>query len=461
MYQFKEFTFYVDPSVKYLTSKGGAHSFRNRILFSNSNELAGDMDSQSMMVFDEYQYNKTFNKIGMTIIAGVCNQYATSYGHGFNGDGDLHAVEGEKEPSAAFSNNMAIYAQLEQKFFKKRNLTVQLGGRWEFYNLWGDKIDSEKKNKPIFRIGANYQGPATKTSFRASFGQGYRFPTIGEKFISLTVGDYGFYPNPQLKPETSWNAEAGIMQPFQFFDFRGMVDLCYFHQDYDNFIEFSMGGWGSSKKFQKRFGYKFLNFGPTKVNGIDFALMGEGKITKHIRYTLMAAYTWSNPTTKDRSYVYFVQKNQDADSLNRNFTFLNSSSDTTRNVLKYRIEHMVKLDIEFTFFKKFALGGTLNYYSAMRNVDKFMFSYDANNPTLSDVTINNIKSIGDLPFYNFYNFFHDNKKGSITLDLRASYYFEKLSISFLVKNTTNHLYALRPLYAEPPRTYTLQLIFKI
>jgi len=504
MYQFKEFTFYVDPSVKYLTSKGGAHSFRNRILFSNSNELAGDMDSQSMMVFDEYQYNKTFNKIGMTIIAGACNQYATSYGPVFNGDGDPHAVEGEKEPSAAFSNNMAIYAQLEQKFFKKRNLTVQLGGRWEFYNLWGDKIDSEKKNKPIFRIGANYQVPATKTSFRASFGQGYRFPTIGEKFISLTVGDYGFYPNPQLKPETSWNAEAGIMQPFMFFDFRGMVDLCYFHQDYDNFIEFSMGGWGSSKKFQKRFGYKFLNFGPTrmvdlcyfhqdydnfiefsmggwgsskkfqkrfgykflnfgptKVNGIDFALMGEGKITKHIRYTLMAAYTWSNPTTKDRSYVYFVQKNQDADSLNRNFTFLNSSSDTTRNVLKYRIEHMVKLDIEFTFFKKFALGGTLNYYSAMRNVDKFMFSYDANNPTLSDVTINNIKSIGDLPFYNFYNFFHDNKKGSITLDLRASYYFEKLSISFLVKNTTNHLYALRPLYAEPPRTYTLQLIFKI
>ena len=461
LYQFKEFTFYLDPSVKYLTTKGGAHSFRNRILFSNSNELAGDLDAQAMMVFDEYQYNKTFNSIGMTIIAGACNQYSTSYGPVFSGDGDPHAVEGNKEPSSAFSNNMSMYAQLEQKFFKKRNLTVQLGGRWEFYNLWGDKIDSEKKNKPIFKVGANYQITATKTSVRASFGQGYRFPTIGEKFISLTVGDYGFYPNPQLKPETSWNAEVGIMQPFMFFDFKGMFDICYFHQDYKNFIEFSMGAWGSSNRLQERYGYRFLNIGPAKVNGIDFSLMGEGKVSKNVKFTLMASYTWSNPTTKDPKYVYFVQKSEASPMYDNNFSFIKSSSDTTRNVLKYRIEHMVKLDVEFTFFKKFALGGTLNYYSAMRNVDKFMFSYDTNNPTIPDETIQQYKSLGDLPFYNFYNFFNDHKRGSITLDLRASYYFEKLSISFLVKNATNHLYALRPLYAEPSRTYTLQLIFRI
>jgi hypothetical protein len=90
-----------------------------------------------MMVFDEYQYNKKFNTIGMNIVAGASNQYSTSYGPVFSGEGDPHAVEGEKEPSSAFSNNFAFYAQVEQKFLKKRNLTVQLGGRWEFYNLWG------------------------------------------------------------------------------------------------------------------------------------------------------------------------------------------------------------------------------------------------------------------------------------------------------------------------------------
>jgi len=459
-YQFKEFTFYVDPCVKYITAKGGAHVLRNRVLFSNSNELSGNLDAQTMMMFDEYQYSKMFNKIGLKLIAGVSNQYSTSYGPVFSGDGDPHAVEGAKEPSSAFSNNLAFYAQLEQKFFKKRNLTLQLGGRWEFYNLWGEKIVSETKDKPIFRVGVNYQFSKTKTAIRGSFGQGYRFPTIGEKFISLTIGNYGFYPNPQLKPETNWNAEIGIMQPFQLLDFRGTFDVCYFHQDYKNFIEFSMGPWGNNKFLPKRYGFKFLNIGPAKVNGIDFSLMGEGKITKHIKYTLVASYTWSNPTTKDPALEYYYYK-PTPDFQTDTSSFLRTSSDTSRKVLKYRIEHMVKLDIEFTFLKKFSIGGTLTYYSAMRNVDYIMFKYDINNPNTPETEKKFYASAGDLPFYNFYNFYDEHKKGSLTLDLRASYHFNKLSLNFIIKNVTNRLYALRPLYAEPPRTYTLQLIVKI
>jgi outer membrane receptor protein involved in Fe transport len=320
---------------------------------------------------------------------------------------------------------------------------------------------TEAKNKPIFRVGTNYQIPSSKTSFRGSFGQGYRFPTIGEKFISLTVGDYGFYPNPQLRPETSWNAEIGVMQPFQFFDFRGMFDICYFHQDYKDFIEFSMGPWNPdiTIALQKRYGFKFLNIGPAKVNGIDFSLMGEGKITKHIKYTLSVSYTWSNPTTKDPKFIYCIWQSNPEDTPDT-MSFVRKSSDISRNVLKYRIEHMFKFDIEFTLFKKFAIGGALCYYSAMKNVDIFIFDYDLYNPTLTEKEKIPLKTM-DLPFYYFYNFFQDSKKGSLTLDLRASYYFDKLSVSFIVKNVTNRLYALRPLYAEPPRTYTLQLILKI
>ena len=462
LYQFKEFTFYIDPCVKYFASKGAAHTFRNRVLFSNSNELTGSLDAQAMMVFDEYQYNKTIQKIGMNIIAGASNQYSTSYGPVFNGEGDPHVVLGGNEPSSAFSNNFAMYAQLEQKFFRNKNLTVQLGGRWEFYNLWGPNIKSEKKNKPILRVGVNYQIFKSKTSLRASFGQGYRFPTIGEKFISLTVGDFGFYPHPQLKPETSWNAEVGIMQPFQVFGLRGVFDVCYFHQDYKNFIEFSMGPWGNHPTNPiKRIGYKFLNIGPAKVTGIDISFIGEGKINKNVEYRFMTSYTWSNPITKNKNYTYYedIGVLESGETLVKEYSFANTSSDAKRSVLKYRIEHMVKLDLEFTFFKKMALGGTFNYYSAMKNVDLFMFENDILNPNSGSKVL--IKSYGDVPFYGFYNFFQKNKKGSVTLDLRASYYFDKVSLSFIVKNVTNRLYALRPLYAEPTRTYTLQLIVKI
>jgi outer membrane receptor protein involved in Fe transport len=250
------------------------------------------------------------------------------------------------------------------------------------------------------------------------------------------------------------------MQPFQFLDIRMMFDVCYFHQDYKNFIEFSMGPWGASKVLIERYGYKFLNIGPAKVNGVDFSLTAEGKMTKHISYTLMASYTWSNPTTKDTALIYYKFK-PEPDSPETDCSFNSTSSDTARRVLKYRIEHMIKLDLDFTFFKKFALGGTLNYYTSMKNVDVFMFEKDANNPNFGEEDKQRILSIGDFPFYNFYNFFQDHKKGSLTLDLRASYYFPKVSISFIVKNVTNSLYALRPLYVEPPRTFTLQLVVKI
>jgi hypothetical protein len=171
------------------------------------------------------------------------------------------------------------------------------------------------------------------------------------------------------------------------------------------------------------------------------------------------SYTWSNPVAKDPELIYYIYKSSPI-ATPVNLSHQNTSSDTIRKVLKYRIEHMIKLDVEFSFFKKFALGVNLIYYSAMRNVDNILFKFDANNPTISEIERNTYRPM-NLPYYNFYNFFQENKKGSITLDLRASYYFNKLSLSFIVKNVTNRLYALRPLYAEPPRTYTLQLIVKI
>ena len=459
MYKFKEFMFYVDPCVKYFNEKSGTHTLRNRVLFSDSKESSGDLNSQAIMLFNEYQYNKKF-KFGMNVVAGASNQYASSFGPVFNGDGDPHTVV-ENKPTSAFSNNFAIYTQIEQKFFKKRNLTLQFGTRWELYHLWGQKIKSESKiRRPIFRGGVNFQISQTKTSFRASFGEGYRYPTIGEKFISLTVGNFGFYPNPKLKPETSWNAEVGVKQPFQFFDFRGEADVCYFHQDYKNYIEFSVGPWGSSDIILERYGYKFLNIGPAKVNGIDFSLMGEGKISKNIKYTLMFSYTWSNPTTKKPSYKYYIYQEK-PDAPEYFYSHKNTSSDFSRNVLKYRIEHMIKLDLEFAFFKKLTIGGTLVYYGAMKNVDIFMFDYDTNNPNFDESLKERYENIANLPFRNFYFFYEDNKKGSLTLDLRTGYSFPKVSVNFIVKNVTNRLYALRPLYAEPPRTYTLQLIVKI
>ena len=102
----------------------------------------------------------------------------------------------------------AFFTQFDQRFFDR--LSVSLGLRWERYTL--DKTDDE--SRPVARAGINYQ--AAKASFiRASFGQGYRFPSMAEKYTSTSLGSLNIFPNPELEAESGWSAETGIRQGFR------------------------------------------------------------------------------------------------------------------------------------------------------------------------------------------------------------------------------------------------------
>ncbi|MBO4655558.1 MAG: TonB-dependent receptor [Bacteroidales bacterium] len=448
--QFRDFTFYIDPTLKYVGPRGFVHSFKNRIIFSDNAEISGAQSARSTMVYDEYQVNKTIKKIGMNIVAGVMNMYTTSYGACFNG------VKGSNVPMRVSSDNISLYAQLEEKLLKNKNLTLQFGARWEFYKLFANEVaPSEFEHKPVFRAGINYQLNKSKTSFRASIGQGYRYPSIGEKYIAIAVGKYGFYPNPNLESENSWNAEIGIMQPFMAGSFRGMVDIAGYNQEFKNFIEFCVGQWGNGSGLMDKLGFMYLNTGPARISGLDVTFMGEGKIGKNVAYNISLSYTYSHPVTKDRNHVYFVHP-----TTGKEYNFTTTASDTTRNVLKYRIEHMAKLDVEFSFFKTFAIGVSANYFSAMKNVDDFFFNYDAANPENSE-TRNRMLMGLDLPFYGYYDYFHSHDKGSFVLDARVSFFIKDFTLSFIVKNVLNECYYLRPMYMEPTRTFTFQLVYDL
>ncbi|MDR1757733.1 MAG: TonB-dependent receptor [Bacteroidales bacterium] len=448
--RFKDFTFYLDPELSYTSPKGYSHFLRNRIIYSNNEETSGTQSARSKSIFNEYQFNKSLNRIGMKIVGGFMNNHAISGGAVFNGD------RFSNESRELSSNNLAAYAQIEQKFLKNRNLTIEGGARWEFYYLEGDPA---WENKPIFRAGINYQIPKTKTAFRASFGQGYRYPSIGEKYIALSVGDYGFYPNPDLKSEKSWNLEGGIVQPFSIFDFQGMIDFAGFWQRYDNYIEFAMGPWGQSGTIMQRMGFKYLNIGPALIQGVDFSVMGEGKISKNVKYTLYASYTFSSPESLDPNYVYYIDTNINPV---REYTFNNSSSDTSRNVLKYRIEHIAKVDLAFVFYKKWTVGFSMTYYSTMKNVDKFFFEYDEENPTLTKNAYGTIAG-QQFPFRGYYNYYNGkSKNGSFVCDARVSYAFEdKVTLSLIAKNIFNRSYTLRPMLVEAPRNITVQLAMQL
>ena len=72
------------------------------------------------------------------------------------------------------ARNMAAYIQLDEPITEQLNLSMGL--RYEHFD-----INGTKEGKPVFRAGANYQ-LAEETYLRASMGQGFRFPTIAEKY---------------------------------------------------------------------------------------------------------------------------------------------------------------------------------------------------------------------------------------------------------------------------------------
>ena len=122
-----------------------------------------------------------------------------------------------------------MYTQLDKKWNK---LNLSFGSRYEHFQVTseekffidGDSINKYISGKPVFRAGANYQvGKATY--LRSSWGQGFRFPSMAEMFISTIYSGMEIFPNPELKPETGWSAEIGLKQGLKIWERRSFYRL--------------------------------------------------------------------------------------------------------------------------------------------------------------------------------------------------------------------------------------------
>ena len=452
-----DLVFFIDPYFKYYGKNDFSHTVKSRIMYSD-NWATNEQDGKSEMYYLEYQYANKIKKLGdLQLFAGVVGQLSRSNGNVFSG---LRDSTGTLYPK--YAANVAGYVQLEKKFLKKKNLTILGGARYEYFQIFetgrpaGDTSKSKnyEDKKPVFRAGINYQIMQTHTSFRASFGQGYRFPTIGERYIMIKVGTYGFYPNPDLKSETSWNVEVGVQQLFKFWAFQGVFDIAGYYQKYNNYVEFFMGPWNpdpNETSALRQFGFKFFNTGPARIMGVDMSLAGEAKLGRKVKMTLYIAYTYSNPKVLDTNYVF-------AKTPTKEYTYSNTSSDITGQIMKYRLEHVCKADLGFTIFDVFSVGASAQYFSLMKNVDLFFYSYDRFSPLASRL-IQNSKSA--FPFDGLYNYREaQNDKGTVVCGLYTSVEMWNVKLSLIIQNLLNTEYSLRPMCPEAPRLTTLQLMYK-
>jgi outer membrane cobalamin receptor len=415
--------FYIDPFVNYYTASGWKQSFRTRYFYSQNDYGTNGtttVSNNTNVVYSEYQVTKEL-RYGINITGGLnMNQTTAHSGVPYNGVLSLNHLQ-----------NFAGYAQVDKKLWKVLNVSV--GFRDEAFKMNSEKLVS----KPIFRSGLNLQ-VAKATYLRCSFGQGYRFTSITEKYIYSNIGGFPVFPNPKLTPESSWNAEVGAKQGFKINNFMGSIDAALFWQEYQNTIEMTYGTWGTVSQFgitQFVNGFEYLNTGPTRVRGTEVSLSGEGKITNDFKIDVIADYTFVIPQALNPSLVFAK------DTAQNQLSYKTSSTDTTNNILKYRFQHIAKIDIQFTY-KKYFIGGDCRYYSFMQNIDNLFYT-----PTVDNLF--GIKSYRET-----------NDKGTTIFDARIGMNVsKKFKAAFVVNNVLNLSYSLRPLKIEAPRTFAIRLSF--
>ncbi|MFC2176223.1 TonB-dependent receptor domain-containing protein [Bacteroidota bacterium] len=447
----------IDPFFNYSGTKGSRHTLRGRIFYTD-NENSNNQANSNTVFFGEYQFAHRFISINdFTVTTGVMSQYTT-------GVSQLFAAN-ETGTGKNTALNAAGYLQLDKKFWKRLN--VNGGVRVEWFKV----NDQKSQVAPVFRIGANTK--LWKEGYlRASFGQGFRFPTIAERYISTTIGGVPILPNHDLKAERSWGTEVGLMQGIKIGKFLGYADIAGFYQQYQDFVEFNAGVFGKPTNGFAGLAFKSFNTGPARVYGVDVSLMGSGQFTPWFGMNVLVGYTYSRPESLDPFYEYGIEfKGGDSVSTSQLSTtsLLYGSPGSAANpvptaadtaaflknpILKYRFEHLVNADIEFVFTikkkYKLAIAGTYRYYSYMRSVDRAFYLFDET--LLSFV---GQQSWGAIEWRK------KHSTGDHVFDLRASIELsEQFKFGIVMKNVANREYALRPLKIDAPRTTQVQLTVK-
>jgi len=425
-------TYNIDPFITYIKGNN-RHSLRVRYLSVTNNNLTDGVDvgqnNSANNYYADYQWQKNIKKYKLRITSGTTNEKV-------NANSDLFSGKNYKITNS-------LYTQLDKKW---NRLNISLGARYESFRLHsydkyfidGDSTNEITASKPVFRSGLNYQ-LAEATYIRTSLGQGYRFPSMAELFISTNQSGLEIYPNPNLKPESGWSSEIGIKQGVKTGKWMGYIDVAAFIQQFNDMMEFSFGQWGSIESTEYGgVGFKSINVGTTRITGAELSVSGQGNINPNLTVSLIAGYTYVNPIALDLDYVYGGDYNE------RPLTYRNSGSDST--MLKYRYEHIAKADVEIAY-KDITIGGSMRYNSFMKNIDKIFT--DPYLPLLTGISgINESRE--------------KFKNGDLIIDLRAGYQMTKtVRLGLIVNNLLNTEYMSRPANMMPPRTLAMQLALKI
>ncbi len=385
----------IDPYISFNRTDRFRHDLKMRLQYSGNRLPESEQNnSNAWSLYSEYQFwHKITDWLNVTAGVAEFNSNVTS-----NFFGDHHGL------------NIAGYSQIETKFLKR--IETVAGIRLEQNSVDGisDRL------VPVFRAGLNYRA-AEYTFLRASFGQGYRYPSIAEKFASTTLASVKVFPNPDVRAEKGWNTEIGIKQGIKIGKTEGQADLSAFLTRNSQLIEYIFSIYNDPVTSLPEFGFKAINVEQSQIIGYEVEIL-LNRTYGDFSASLNAGYT----------YVYPVEYNKNTHS-------------TTGTYLKYRRKHSGKLSFDFTW-RNVSAGLGLYAKSKILSID--------------DVFLNPLTRESILP--GFYNYWINDNKGYIVMDGNIAWKLAgHFDISLVVRNITNAEYMGRPADIQPPRNYSLRL----
>ena len=329
------------------------HDIRMRYQYSaNRFPVRTNNDASSSSVYGEYLFYYKITGF-MNLTAGVSENWSNITSNFY---GDHQGL------------NVAGFTQLEVRPVSRLKI---IGGLRVEQNILDDESDGIV---PVFRAGINFQA-AEYTFIRASFGQGYRYPSIAEKYASTTLGSVRIFPSPYVKAESGWNSEIGIKQGVLFGKMMGEGDLSLFFSQNTDMIEYVFGIHQDPSTGISGVGFKATNVEQSRVYGGEMEFMLKRSFGE-FEATVTGGYT----------FIYPVEFN----------SYTNQNTDI---YLKYRRKHSAKLSL-ISSWRRFEGGLDLYARSKTLNID--------------DVFLNPATREEILP--GFYDYWQENNTGYFLMD---------------------------------------------
>ena len=401
----------IDPWFTAFDKKANKHTLRGRYYYTL--QVGGeDWYPATNLISTDYQFQHNTKSKG-TLVTGLS---ATQF---FFDDGSFGGRHD--------GNFAGTYVQFDQPWKK---FQFSAGARMELFRLDAMVV----RSMPVGRAGINYEA-GKNTFLRASFGQGFRFPSPAERFVNTNLDIIRIYPNPNLLPEQGWGAEIGVKQKIKIGEWNAYADVALFLTRYKNLLEFSFDQWGTFNDPLLGFGFKSINITEAQIGGVELSLNGDSYIGNW-KVNLGGGYTYISPVDLNiapelKSLMpytkYAIQ------------SFAADERGPETPILKYRYRHMGKFNIDAQSPEGFTIGAGIRAYSYMEKVDSVFVVF-----------------VPGLAQYR-----KENGGPSTIFDIRGGYMKNGHRFTLQITNVTNSFVTIRPAKPEAPRGFMFQYAITI